>query len=167
MATETAAGDLPAEVIARLLNITTRRLQQLAKEGVIPKSETKGRYPLAGCVRGYIVFLQQTGGAENIDPDRLKPFERRAHYQAEIEKLDLGMRSGSLVPVAEVERTFARVFDVLARFLDVLPDRLERAGLADPRQAERIVEWSNAARVELHQQLTTEEAAPADPAANG
>lgn len=157
MAAEAGAGDLPGDVVARLLNITPRRLQQLAREGVIPRSATKGRYPLAGAVRGYVTYLQQTGGAGDIDPDKLDPFRRRAHYQAELEKIELQMKAGELVPRAEVEREFARVFDVLARYLDVLPDRLERAGLVGPQIAERIVEWTNATRLDLHAQLVTGE----------
>jgi hypothetical protein len=40
----------PGTAIAKLLNITERRLQQLAKEGVIPKTE-RGRYPLVESAR--------------------------------------------------------------------------------------------------------------------
>lgn len=142
----------PAATIARLLNISERRLQQLAREGVIPKSG-RGRYPLAATVRGYVVYLQQSGAVESIDPDKLEPFKRRAHYQAEIEKLALETKSGELVPRAEVEREFARVFDVMARFLDVLPDRLERAGLISGEGAARVVDWTVQARIELHRDV--------------
>lgn len=40
-------------VIARFLNLTERRVQQLARDGIIPKPE-KGKYDLVGCVQGYI-----------------------------------------------------------------------------------------------------------------
>jgi len=152
MAGETNTGDVDADVLARVLNVSVRRLQQLAKEGVIPRSG-KGKYPFLGAVRGYVVYLQQTAGASDIDPDQLEPFKRRAHYQAEHEKLILGVKSGELLPRAEVEREFARVFDILARFLDVLPDRAERAGLATPALAEQLVAWSNGTRTELYEEL--------------
>lgn len=48
----------PVATIAKLFNLTERRVQQLAKEGVIPKPE-KGKYDLIGCVRGYIAYLQE------------------------------------------------------------------------------------------------------------
>jgi len=159
--TQTGSSDkLPGAALARLLNISLRRIQQLAKEGVLPKSE-KGSYALAASVRGYVIYLQQTGVVDGVDPDRLEPFKRRAHYQAEVEKLTLGVKSGELIPRAEVEREFARIYDVIARFLDVLPDRLERAGMVDPQAAERIVLWSNQARIELHSEIVPTEDSPA------
>jgi len=158
--TPTSPDLFAGATISRLLNITERRLRQLAAEGVIPKAD-RGRYPLAATVRGYVIYLQQTGSTENIDPDKLEPFKRRAHYQAEVEKLALGVKSGELIPRAEVEREFARIYDVIARFLDVLPDRLERAGMVDPQAAERIVLWSNQARIELHSEIVPTEDSPA------
>src|SRR5690554_4944951 len=53
-----ANGLYPAEVVSRLLNLTERRLQQLAREGIIPKA-AHGKYPLVQCVQGYIRYLQQ------------------------------------------------------------------------------------------------------------
>ena len=38
-------------VIARFLNLTERRVQQLARDGIIPKAE-KGKYDLVRCVAG-------------------------------------------------------------------------------------------------------------------
>lgn len=154
--TDPIPAETSAETLAHLLNLTARRVQQLAREGVMVRGG-KGRYRLTESVRAYNAYLQATGGAGDGDPSRLDPFRRRAHYQAESERLELETRAGTLIPRDDVERTFARVFDQLARFLDVLPDRLERAGLANADQAERIVEWTNAARIELHAALTATE----------
>jgi hypothetical protein len=54
-------------VIARFLNLTERRVQQLARDGIIPKPE-KGKYDLVGCVQGYIGYLitQPSGLTANI-----------------------------------------------------------------------------------------------------
>lgn len=41
----------PLAVIAKLLDLTERRVQQLSREGVIPKAE-RGRYDLVGAVKG-------------------------------------------------------------------------------------------------------------------
>lgn len=54
-ATEPTYG---ANFYARLFNLTERRIQQLAKDGVIPKSG-RGKYPLLGTVRGYVTYLQE------------------------------------------------------------------------------------------------------------
>ncbi len=44
-------------IIARFLNLTERRVQQRARDGIIPKAE-KGKYDLVQCVHGYVRFLQ-------------------------------------------------------------------------------------------------------------
>jgi hypothetical protein len=45
-------------VIAKLLDLSERRIQQLGREGVIPKPE-RGQYDLVGAVRGYVNYLRE------------------------------------------------------------------------------------------------------------
>ena len=47
----------PIGLIARLLDLSERRVQQLSREGVIPKAE-RGQYDLIGSVRGYVRYLR-------------------------------------------------------------------------------------------------------------
>lgn len=54
----TKARGVPVATVAKMLNLTPRRVQQLAAEGVLPKP-SRGRYDLAGCVRAYITSLQE------------------------------------------------------------------------------------------------------------
>jgi hypothetical protein len=53
-----ASNTQPVAVIARLLDLTERRVQQLAREGIIPPAarsgNERGRYDLVGAVRGYV-----------------------------------------------------------------------------------------------------------------
>lgn len=58
-ADQTEAGTVTAGQAARLLMLTPRRLRQLAADGHIPAA-VKGRYPLAGLVRGYTRFLRES-----------------------------------------------------------------------------------------------------------
>jgi len=138
--------------LARLLSLSERRLQQLAREGVLPRAG-RGVYPFAESIRAYVDYLQQTGVVDGVDPDRLEPFKRRAHYQAEVEKLTLGVKSRELIQRAEVEREFARICDVMARFLDVLPDRLERAELVDAAASRRVSDWARQSAAEMRSTL--------------
>ena len=46
--------------ISKLLKLTERRVQQLAKDGIIPKAE-RGKYDLVGSVHGYVDFLKAVG----------------------------------------------------------------------------------------------------------
>ena len=39
--------------VGQALGLTVRRIQQLVRAGVMPKPETKGRYDLQACTRGY------------------------------------------------------------------------------------------------------------------
>jgi hypothetical protein len=53
------AADLyPLEAVAQVLNITPRHVQRLAKTGIIPPA-SQGRYPLDGCIQGYVRYLMQ------------------------------------------------------------------------------------------------------------
>jgi hypothetical protein len=64
--------DFPAETIARLLGITTRRLQQLAAEGWVPRGRQRGTYPLVGATQGYISYLRQLVRAAKGDARRAR-----------------------------------------------------------------------------------------------
>jgi len=56
-----ASNAQPIVVIARLLDLSERRIQQLSREGVIPKAE-RGQYDLVGAVRGYVAYLRDPIG---------------------------------------------------------------------------------------------------------
>lgn len=47
-----------AKALAGLFGLTERRIQQMAKEDIIPKAE-RGKYPFVGAIRAYIKFLQE------------------------------------------------------------------------------------------------------------
>lgn len=149
-------GNFSAEVLARLLDITPQRFHQLVKLKVIPQA-ARGQYPLAAAVRGYINFLRRTGGTSETDPELLPPRERRAHYEADIQKLALQQKRGDLVPRIEVEQEQGRVAKIVAHFFDTLPDVLERdCGLA-PKQILRVQTSSDAIREQIFEALVKEE----------
>ena len=153
-----APGHYPAKIIARLLDIREQRLQALARDGVIPKAKW-GKYALAPAVHGYIKYLRDTGSAGDdaqTNPDKLEPFKRRAHYQAEMDKIRLQRDRGELVPAVEVEQAYAEVFTILAQALDTLPDVLERDAAATPAQLVVIEATIDKAREQLYQRLIAE-----------
>ncbi len=47
----------PVETIAKLLDLTPRRVYQLTNEGIIPKA-SRGRYELVSAANGYIKYLR-------------------------------------------------------------------------------------------------------------
>jgi phage terminase Nu1 subunit (DNA packaging protein) len=78
-----ASATYPIGVIAKLLDLSERRVRQLTGEGVIPKAE-RGRYELVPAVRGYIRYLRdramgRDGGAvPEISTERARLVKLRA-----------------------------------------------------------------------------------------
>jgi hypothetical protein len=90
------------------------------------------------------------------DPDDMAPADRRLHYQAEdlkqaaqIKARRNEIESGQLLEAGSVERVLAQAFKVLALTLDTLPDLLERDGLIQTSDVERIVEIVDNSRAQL------------------
>src|SRR5688572_23463577 len=95
----------------------------LSERGVQPAGK-RGGHPVYRA-RDVIGALM-SNGADQDDPDKLKPWERKAHYQAEHEKLRLQVERGELVPALEVERGHGQIFAIATQAFDTLPDVLER-----------------------------------------
>jgi len=92
------------DTISKLLDLTPRRVQQLSKEGVIPKAE-RGRYELVPAVRGYIAYLKE----RSINPGVISFDEVRARKtaaEAELAELELLEKKEQLVPMTEIVDTW-------------------------------------------------------------
>lgn len=118
-------AEFPGRVIAQLLNISERRLQQLAKEGIVPKSG-RGRYPLAGCIRGYVTYLQEQvdGGKDVIDYRQEKA--RGERVKAERMEFDLAVKRREYAPISMLEEVLDRVSSAAAARLDAITSRLHQ-----------------------------------------
>jgi len=57
--------------LAEYLGLSTRRIRQLFKEGVVVKSQ-RGRYDLKGSVLGYINSIRQQDRKKDVDLEKLK-----------------------------------------------------------------------------------------------
>ena len=124
-----ASNPQPIAVIARLLDLTERRVQQLAREGVIPPAARtgpeRGRDELVAAVRGYVRYLReqatrsQTGSLE-FGAERARLIKAKA----DLAEMDAGARRSDLLPAGEVEEAWIAVLARLRARLLVLPDRL-------------------------------------------
>ena len=93
----------PVSTIAKLFGLTERRVQQLARDGVIPKPE-KNQYELIGSVRSYIEYLQQRAFGKGAAPqDTHHERARLLKAQADMAEIDLAERTGELVTVERIE----------------------------------------------------------------
>lgn len=108
------AADFSTDVMAKLLDLTPRRLQQLAAEGVLPKSE-RGRWPLIGCVQGYVKYLRErsiagdAAGSDIYTTERARLTKTRADL-AEMERQRL---MGETILAREVEATWVALLSVM------------------------------------------------------
>lgn len=122
-------SDFPAETIAQLLGLTTRRLQQLAAEGYIPRSE-RGMYPLVGAVQGYIRYLKEHGREAN----RSSEHQRLARAQAVKVEMENYRRAGEYVLREQVFELLTTLVADLVGALEGIPGRTanEFAASDDP-----------------------------------
>lgn len=134
----------PAKTIAKLLRLTERRVQQLAKEGVIPKAE-RGRYELAPAVQGYIGYLQEriAGNASQVDSiDYHKEKARKIKAEADMAEIEASKRRGEAIDAAEVKRAWQLILgEIRANLIGATPTRIAQLirGLEDETEVKRIV----------------------------
>lgn len=121
-------ADFPAETIAQLLGVTPRRLQQLAAEGFVPKSE-RGLYPLVGSVQGYIRYLKE----HSREASRGTEHARLARAQAVKVEMENYRRAGEYILRADVHDMLTELATTLVGSLEGIPGRTanEYAGLTD------------------------------------
>jgi phage terminase Nu1 subunit (DNA packaging protein) len=116
----------PIGVIAKLLDLSDRRVQQLSREGVIPKAE-RGQYDLIGSVRGYVRYLRdQALKAQAGAPDYAAERARFIRARADLAEMEAEEKRGSLLAADQVETASISVLARIRTRLLALPDRLPR-----------------------------------------
>jgi phage terminase Nu1 subunit (DNA packaging protein) len=110
------------DTISKLLDLTPRRVQQLAKEGVIPRAE-RGRYELVLAVRGYIRYLKERSlnpGVISFDEVRA----RKTAAEAEMAELELSERKKQLVPMEDVAEKWLELISTCRTKILSMPAKL-------------------------------------------
>lgn len=126
----------PAKTIAKLFMLTERRIQQLAKEGIIPKAE-RGRYELAPAVQGYIRFLQE----RSLNPDNAAAIDfsaeraRKIKAEADIAEIEAAKRRGDVADISTVRRSCERAFAEVRANLRNIPGRVATQVLGDDNES--------------------------------
>lgn len=109
-----------AKIIADMLGITDRHLRRLAAEGVVPES-VRGRYPLAGCVLGYVTYLKRI---QSADDHRKKEHTRLNTARANIYELDLNKKRGNLYDRELVDNVLFKTCTIFNAMLDGAASRI-------------------------------------------
>lgn len=120
-----------ADVIARLFGVTTRRVQQLTQDGIIPTEQTPSgrRYDLLPTITRYIKYLKER--AENKRPQSMED-KLAAKLDAEIKykdakaekaKLELDELKGVLHRASDIEKLTNELVFAVRSMLLALPGR--------------------------------------------
>lgn len=117
------AEQLSVSEIAQILMIGVRRIQQLAKEGVIPKTKN-GRYELVPAVQGYIRYLQERSTSTDRAPaDYREEKTRLTKVQAEIAEIELAQKRGELASISDFEKATEAVMRTIRTNMMNIPQR--------------------------------------------
>lgn len=115
-----AEPNYPASFYSRLFNITERRVQQMAQQGIVPKA-ARGKYPLVGTIQAYVKFLQERAlGGETGPTDLHTEKTKLTAAQREKMEIEVAVTRGELVYADQVADAWAlEVTDCKQRLLSV------------------------------------------------
>ncbi len=136
--------------LAALLDVDRATVRLAIERAAVKPAGKRGGhdvFPLAESLRAIVGRRGQ-----NIDPELMSPFDRRAHFDAELRRLDLQKKRGEVCLRADVQQASARAFATCANSIRAIPDRLERIGLS-PDMAEETERQIDAALDDLADQL--------------
>ena len=111
------------EAISKLLKLSERRVQQLAKDNIIPKAE-RGKYDLVSSIHGYIDFLKAKAGGDFTAEEVLKNKNKLLKAKAEIAEIEKQRATGELIPKEEVKRTWLELVHKIKQKLLSIPNKV-------------------------------------------
>jgi len=122
--------------LSDILNLSARRIQQLAKSGVLPPTEKRNQYLLVPCIQGYVHYLR--GQAIHGDaPSDLKEAKlRQEKARAEILELEALKLNGELQHQDDVEKVWTSIAVLIKTRLLALSSRVA----TDVYSAKNLVE---------------------------
>ena len=114
--------------LSKALGLTTRRIQQLVKNNILPKS-IDGDYDLAGCIRGYEKYLQQQNSGKNNNNLHTQKL-RLLKAQADKAELEVAILEGKYLAISEIELTWSNLLLAFRSKMLGLPNNLARQIIA-------------------------------------
>ena len=121
--------------MAKLLMVSERRVQQLAKEGVIPRAD-RGRYELVPTVQGYIKYLQDRCSGEAVAYDYAVEKARLTKAQADLAEIEVARARQDVVSLAQIGRNLQGLFTVVKTNIRNVPGRIV---LTDERRIKSLL----------------------------
>lgn len=122
-------GLVSVDVIARLFDLTVRRVQQLAKAGIIPRGK-RDQYPLAASVQGYIRFLKgdksQQEAFLDVEVDVNRARVANLHIDTEIKRLKKEELERRNAPIDVIAWVLGQVSGQISALLESIPLKVSR-----------------------------------------
>ncbi|MCL2076344.1 MAG: hypothetical protein FWH15_07910 [Betaproteobacteria bacterium] len=153
---------VPVAIVAKMLDLDDRRVQQLAKEGIIPKPRNRGEYNLLACTVAYIKYLRSRidGGSGDYITEKTK----LTRTQTEKAQIEIDRLRGVLVTVAAAERGWSALVGAFRAKMLTVPYRaaLESAGKSEKEIEQILTDMIYEALAELSNWKPDEEDADID-----
>jgi phage terminase Nu1 subunit (DNA packaging protein) len=109
--------------ISQLLKLTERRIQQLAKDGIVPKAD-RGEYDMIPVVHAYIDYLKAKIGGEFNAEDLAINRNRLLKAQADLAEIEKQKQEGELITKEEVKKNWLNLLSILKTKLLSMPNKL-------------------------------------------
>lgn len=109
--------------LADLLGVTERRIQQLAKDGTIPRSG-RGLFDLKSAVKTYCAFLRDSAQGKTGDKELKAEKLRLTKAQADKADLEVSKRRGELVAISDVQQAWNTIAVELRAAMLAIPSRV-------------------------------------------
>ena len=141
------------EVLAKLFNVSVRRIQQLTQEGILISEQVVEdgrkcrRYDLVQNVQNYVQHLsdkasgkQQSKTEAELKMKKLETEIALKESQNELHRLQTAITSGKYLSLDEVRADYSRFFISFKRFAMSLPARMTGmlANKLEPTESRRI-----------------------------
>lgn len=121
------ARESNADQVAKLLNISSQQVYNLANSGIIPKPEN-AQWNLTQCAHSYIKYLQGRAGEEK----RAYAAERTRLTKAQADKTELELKvlRSSVIHASVIEAVWGRMTGAARARLLAMPYRIAQAALS-------------------------------------
>ena len=111
---------LTVKELASLLELTPRRIQQLAKEGTFPKIE-RGKYALDECVRAYVQYWQERAEGRFTESELDQTRLQKEHLEVRKRAVQVARAEGSVVGLDDHEEVIRKLLGAVRAVLLGIP----------------------------------------------
>ena len=110
--------------LSEVLDLSVRRIQQLAKSGTLPEQEARNRYRLVDSIQGYIKYLRGQVVHGDAPQDLREAKLRQEKARAEILELEALQKNGELQHQDDIEKVWTSIAVLIKTKLLALSSRV-------------------------------------------